>query len=118
MLDFDIFCLKLRRWELHRELEESNIYIPAVVQENGKKLYRELTEGMSDRHENLKRWYAGEDCIYIHPQTGEEVTVKLHHDYEAIYNFLKYCDVLDRTGELDPDFVEYLEKLLQRSQHE
>ena len=118
MLDFDIFCLKLRRWELHRELEESGIYIPAVVRENGKKLYRELTEEMSDRHENLKRWYAGEDCIYIHPQTREEVTVKLPHDYEAIYCFLKYCEVLDRTGELDPDFVEYLESLLQRPQDE
>ena len=47
MLDFDIFCLKLRRWELHRELEESGIYIPNVVQENDKKLYRELTEGMA-----------------------------------------------------------------------
>ena len=118
MLDFDIFCLKLRRWELHRELEESGIYIPAVVQENGKKLYRELTEGMADRHENLKHWYAGEDCIYIHPQTKEEVMVKLPRDYEAIYCFLKYCDVLDRTGELDPDFVEYLENLLQRTQDE
>ena len=118
MLDFDIFCLKLRRWELHRELEESGIYIPAVVQENGKKLYRELTEGMSDRHENLKHWYAREDCIYIHPQTGEEVTVKLPRDYEAIYCFLKYCDMLDRTGEPDPDFVEYLESLLQRTQDE
>ncbi len=108
MLDFDIFCLKLRRWELHRELEESGIYIPAVVQENGKKLYRELTES----------WYAGEDCIYIHPQTKEEVMVKLPRDYEAIYCFLKYCDMLDRTGKLNPDFVEYLESLLQRTQDE
>ena len=118
MLDFDIFCLKLRRWELHRELEESGIYIPAVVQENGKKLYRELTEGMSDRHENIKRWYAHEGCIYIHPITGEQVKVRLLHDYEAIYCFLKYCERLDRSGELDPDFVEYLESLLQRTQDE
>ena len=113
MLDFDVFCLKLRRWELHRELEESGTYIPAIVRENGTKLYRELTEGMSDRHENIKRWYAHEDCSYIHPQTGEKVRVKLPHDYEAIYCFLKYCENLDRSGELDPDFVEYLERMLQ-----
>ena len=31
MLDFDIFCLKLRRWELHRELEESGIYIAGAI---------------------------------------------------------------------------------------
>ena len=36
MLDFDVFCLKLRRWELHRALEESGTYIPAVVRENGR----------------------------------------------------------------------------------
>ncbi|MBQ7347650.1 MAG: hypothetical protein IJW55_06800 [Clostridia bacterium] len=118
MLDFDIFCLKLRRWELHRELEESGIYIPAVVQENGKKLYRELIEGMSDRHENIRRWYSREECVYINPQTREEVKVMLPHDYEAIYCFLKYCEGLDRSGELDPDFVEYLEGLLQRTQDE
>ena len=118
MLDFDIFCLKLRRWELHRELEESGIYIPAVVQENGKKLYRELTEGMFDRHENIIRWYAGKDCIYIHPQTRAEISVTLPHDYEAIYCFLKYCERLDRSEELDTDFVEHLESLLQRTQEE
>ena len=32
---------------------------------------------------------------------------------QAIYCFLKYCDVLDRSGELDPDFMEYLERMLQ-----
>lgn len=113
MLDFDVFCLKLRRWDLHQELEKSGIYIPAVVIENGKKIYKELTEKMSDRHENIKRWYAHEDCIYIHPQTGEEVKVKLPYDYEAIYCFLKYCERLDRSRELDPDFVECLERILQ-----
>ena len=118
MLEFDVFCLKLRRWELHQTLEDSGEYIPAVIRENGKKLYKELTEGMGDQHENIKRWYAGKDCIYIHPQTRAEISVTLPHDYEAIYCFLKYCERLDRSGELDPDFVEYLERLLQRTQDE
>ena len=118
MLDFDVFCLKLRRWGLHRELEESGTYIPAVVRENGTKLYRELTEGMSDRFENIKRWYSHEECVYINPQTGEKVKVMLPHDYEAIYCFLKYCEKLDRSGELDPDFMEHLQGLFQRTQGE
>ena len=49
MLEFDVFCLKLRRWELHQTLEDNGEYIPAVIRENGKKLYKELTEGMGDQ---------------------------------------------------------------------
>ena len=113
MIEFDVFCLKLHRWELLQKINEEMEYVPAVLRENGKKLYQELTEGTSDCHENLKRWYANEDCIYIHPQTGETVFVKLPHDYEAIYLFLKYCEKLDQTRELDPDFVEYLTRILQ-----
>jgi hypothetical protein len=116
MLNFDVFCLKMRRWELHQKLENIGEYIPTVIRENGNKLYEELIDGMVDQHENIKRWYACEACIYIHPQTRAETAVTLPHDYEAIYCFLKYCEKLDRTRELDLDFVEYLESLLQRTQ--
>ena len=113
MIEFHDFCLKMKRWEIHQKIEQEMEYVPACIRENGKKIHEELTEGTSDHHENLKRWYANEDCIYIHPQTGKTVFVKLPHDYEAIYLFLKYCEKLDQTRELDPDFVEYLTRVIQ-----
>ena len=44
MIEFDVFCLKLHRWELLQKINEEMEHVPAVLRENGKKLYQKLMQ--------------------------------------------------------------------------
>lgn len=78
---------------------------------------KEVEESMADKDHNFRRWIRLEACGFTHPATGNDITVEIGDDHEAIYNFLLYCKRINRGIPLDDDFASYLAYLISRSVH-
>lgn len=75
-------------------------------------LIDQLASCFSDERENLESWIVGDECSFKHPITKNEVSMKIRDDEEAIYCFLRYCEMLQLKEELDEDFCNYLAYIL------
>ena len=76
---------------------------------------KEVEESMADKDHNFRRWLRLESCSFTHPVTGNDITVEIGDDHEAIYTFLLYCKRINRGVPLDEDFAAYLAYLISRS---
>ena len=75
----------------------------------------EVGNTMADKDGNFRRWLRLETCGFRHPVTGNDITVEIGDDHEAIYNFLLYCKRINCGIPLDDDFSSYLAYLISRS---
>lgn len=77
-----------------------------------------IRESFIDKDNNFVKWLHGEVCSFVHPETGNRIDVQIGDDYEAIYDFLIYCRMLNEGEKVDDCFAEYLAYLISRSNYE
>ena len=49
-----------------------------------------IVTAMHDKEKNFKKWFAGKECTFVHPYTGNRIEIRIGRDIEAIYYFLRY----------------------------
>lgn len=74
-----------------------------------------LEKEFKDTDHNIRRWLAGEKCIYRNPKTNAPVEIEIGADIEALYHFLIYCQKRKTGEEVDSDSFDYLVLLVTRS---
>ena len=76
-----------------------------------------IVTAMCDKEKNFKRWFAGKECTFVHPYTGNRIEIRIGRDIEAIYYFLRYCRMINTGRFDDQDFADYLAYLIARSNY-
>ena len=83
--------------------------------EQGKWAVAYLEKKFRDTDHNVRRWLAGEKCIYRNPKSNAPVEIEIGADIEALYHFLIYCQKRKTGEEVDSDSFDYLVLLVTRS---
>lgn len=76
-----------------------------------------IVTAMHDKEKNFKKWFAGKECTFVHPYTGNRIEIRIGRDIEAIYYFLRYCRMINTGRFDDQDFADYLAYLIARSNY-
>ena len=66
-----------------------------------------------DKDDNLYRWLIGDDCMYTHPVTKNQISINIAPDnIEGCYYFLLFCMEINRNNIINEELPIYVAYLL------